>query len=283
MTTHEFEGGQELGPDQILQAGTPVIEFFGIEADPVADSENFVAAINQLDPRFQGERPLVRYELEQDTRTWPEGAETAIMQAAEGMGMLREETPLVGEFDVIAALGGARMAPYDRVWFMTDAIYSGQVSGRVEGQRPKLVAIGSTREVKPDEAKAAEQYAEEPKIEYHLMRSAVDKIESITDAKIEPMLTAKAKANTEDSVRQIIGKFKKDSPDFRLGLVTTQIYQAFTQCDAERVARDYEGVTVQVGGNPSDPEIVAKRTPSTYLSEVIRTLRAASQALRQPE
>lgn len=28
-------------------------------------------------------------------------------------------------------------------------------------------------------------------------------------------------------------------------------------------------------GNPSDPNVVAKRTPATYLTEVLRTLRAA--------
>ncbi len=61
----------------------------------------------------------------------------------------------------------------------------------------------------------------------------------------------------------------------KVAAVTTQIYQASTERDLDRVAKQFGVTETFTAGNPSDPNVVAKRTPATYLSEVLRTLRAA--------
>ncbi len=60
-----------------------------------------------------------------------------------------------------------------------------------------------------------------------------------------------------------------------IAAVTTQVYQASTERDLARVAKQFGITETFTAGNPSDPNVVAKRTPATYLSEVLRTLRAA--------
>jgi len=65
----------------------------------------------------------------------------------------------------------------------------------------------------------------------------------------------------------------------RVAAVTTQIYQAATSLDIARVGKKY-GLETMAAGNPSDPKVVEARTPATYLSEVLRTLRAATLALK---
>ena len=61
--------------------------------------------------------------------------------------------------------------------------------------------------------------------------------------------------------------------------MTTQIYQESTALDLARVAKAFGAEYTLAAGNPSDPELVAKRTPATYLTEIIRTLKAAMLAL----
>jgi hypothetical protein len=56
--------------------------------------------------------------------------------------------------------------------------------------------------------------------------------------------------------------------------VTTQIYQPFTGFDVERVAHKFGVHRTAVGGNPSAQKTIDGRSLETYLTEVIKTLRA---------
>ena len=60
--------------------------------------------------------------------------------------------------------------------------------------------------------------------------------------------------------------------------VVHQIYLPATQLDLKRIAAKFGLTDVHTAGCPSDPQIVASRTETTYLSEIIRTLRAAIDA-----
>ena len=63
--------------------------------------------------------------------------------------------------------------------------------------------------------------------------------------------------------------------------ITTQIYRASTELDIARVAKKYGIEQTFAAGTLSDPEIIAKRTPATYLSEIVRTLKAATLAYEE--
>src|SRR5580700_8471737 len=88
----------QLSPQETLQAGAEFLQHFGVEVNPLENPEQFTEALAQLDPRYQGGRNLVRFELEADQTEWPEDTKQVIMGAAEKMRMLETETPLVGDY-----------------------------------------------------------------------------------------------------------------------------------------------------------------------------------------
>ena len=68
----EFEPNEsQLTATEVLQSGAEVLDHFGIGIKPEVDSHHFVDAISQLDPRYQGGRELVRWQLEADQTEWP--------------------------------------------------------------------------------------------------------------------------------------------------------------------------------------------------------------------
>src|SRR5437868_1193842 len=107
-------GNKHLSPYEVLASGNELLDHFGLSIDPVEKSTEFINAIAQLDPRFQGGRELVRWQLEQDERSWPDETRHIIMETALRMRMFERETPLVGHYDIVIALGGARQSNLDR-------------------------------------------------------------------------------------------------------------------------------------------------------------------------
>lgn len=271
----------QLTPEQILQAGSEFLQHFGVEASPTEQPEQFLEAMAQLDPRFQGGRELVRWQLEADQTEWPEETKDVIMRAAESMRMLEPETPLQGQFDVVIALGGARQANLDRTRYAVEATKAKE-GKEAEAGIKLLVVAGSSRELNEAEQENAANYAPGAKTEFDLCVGA-----AATVAKENPGLIAGVayiedkRAGTPAVIEQVLSSLQANGslPEgANVAAVTTQIYQASTELDLARVAKKFGAAETFTAGNPSDPNVVAKRTPATYLSEVLRTLKAATNA-----
>lgn len=279
--------------EQILAAGQPLMDHFGIEADARINQEGFTAALAQLDPRYKGERSLVRWQLEADQTEWPEATDVLVKQTAEAMRMMHAETPLQGRFDLVLVMGGARQAPADRARYAAECLFN------KSADFISVAVLGSQRPLDDQEQAAVANYAPHAKTEGDLAISAVKVLEQEENRfaavhqsepklkDVTPTVIEKVRASTADVVDFQLAKMTARGTaaeielpvGFKLGAVTTQIYQPATQLDIVRVAKEYGITDVFTAGNPSDPNVIAKRTTATYLSEVLRTLRAASLAI----
>lgn len=266
---------QESQPtgEQLLQAGSEFLQHFGVEVNPAESPEEFRAALQQLDPRYQGGRDLVRWQLEADQTEWDEPTKDVIMRTAESMSMLEAETPLQGDFDAVIVLGGARQSNLDRTNYAVDAIKEGKANVK------QLIVAGSSRELNEAEQENTANYAPGAKTEFDLCVGA-----AATAAKENPGLVASVmyvedkKAGTPAVIENVLATLQGNGtlPEgAKVAAITTQIYQTSTERDLDRVAKQFGVAETFTAGNPSDPNVVAKRTPATYLSEVLRTLRAA--------
>jgi len=266
----------QLTPEQVFQVGAEFLQHFGVEANPVEDPEAFTAALAQLDPRYQGGRELVRWQLEADQTAWPEDTKQVIMGAAEGMRMLVPETPLAGSYDVVIALGGARQSNLDRTRYAADAVKEGKAT------ISHLVVAGSKRKLNDQEQENVTNYAPGATTEADLVSGAASTVSSENpDVTPEVHVVESERAGTPDVVESVLEDMKSKgvlTVGSKVAAITTQIYQASTELDLARVAKKYGISETFTAGNPSDPNVVAKRTPATYLSEVLRTLRAAVNA-----
>ena len=278
MTTHEFTADNEaqLSAQETLQVGAEFLQHFEVAADPVAEHETFMSAMAQLDPRYQGGRDLVRYELENDQTAWPEDTKTVIMGAAEGMHMLKPETPVVGQFDYVIALGGARQANLDRARYAVQAATNGMASFN------NLIVAGSTRKLQSAEQENAANYAPGAQTEADLCAGAAKAVQAeAINVPVSSFEVEGEKASTPVIIETVLAALRNNGElreGMRIGVVTTQIYQQSTALDAARIGKQF-GVDTFTAGNPSDPAVVAKRTPATYQSEVLRTLKAAATAI----
>ncbi len=271
----------QLGPQEILKAGSELLEHFGVDIDPAAEPEKFIETVSQLDPRFQGGRDLIRWQLEADQTQWPEDTKQVIMRAAEAMRMLEYETPLVGQYDVVVALGGARQANLDRTRYAAEAASKGQVSF---GQ---LIVSGSSRKLLEAEQENAANYAPGATTEYDLCEGAAKVAsEEYPGLSIRAYPGGAEKAGTpivlENTFRYLKAREELHESS-RVAAVTTQIYQAATELDLARIAKKFGITETYTAGNPSDSEIVKARTQTTYLSEIIRTLKAAALATQKEQ
>jgi len=266
---------QELQPsaEQLLHAGSEFLEHFDVKVDPFEQPEEFREALQQLDPRYQGGRDLVRWELEKDQTEWDDTSKDIIMSTAESMRMLEVETPLQGNYDAVIVLGGARQSNLDRTNYAVAALQEGAAKTK------HLVVAGSNRALNEAEQENTANYAPGAKTEFDLCVGA-----AATAAKENPGLIASVlyvedkKAGTPGVIEKVLTSLQAsgDLPTgSKIAAVTTQIYQTSTQRDLDRVARQFGANETFTAGNPSDPKIVANRKPATYLSEVLRTLRAA--------
>src|SRR5579884_2045322 len=87
----------QLSPEEVLGFGEELLDHFGVEVSTTDQPDDFVEAMDQINPRNQGERTLVRFELEQDQTKWSDETIGIVMRAAEGMRMLAPQTPLEGD------------------------------------------------------------------------------------------------------------------------------------------------------------------------------------------
>lgn len=276
MSEQLHQPESQLTPEQAFQAGAEFLQHFGVEVNPAEQPEAFTAALAQLDPRYQGGRELVRWQLEADQTEWPEDTKQVIMRAAEGMRMLVPETPLTGHYDVVIALGGARQSNLDRTRYAAQAVHEGKANV------DRLVVAGSKRKLNEQEQQNVANYATGATTEADLVAGAASTVAHETsDVNPEVHVIDSERAGTPDVVESVLQAMKDrgELPEgSSVAAVTTQIYQASTELDLARVARKFGVTETFTAGNPSDPKIVEARTPATYLSEVLRTLRAAVNA-----
>jgi hypothetical protein len=277
--SHEQSGQNketQLTSQEILQNGSELLEHFGVEVNPLEQPEQFLEAMAQLDPRYQGGRELVRWQLEADQTEWPEDTKQIIMRAAESMRMIEAETPLSGEFDAVIALGGARQANLDRTRYAIQAAKEGNANFK------QLIVAGSSRKLNEAEQQNAANYAPGAETEYDLCVGAAKTVAQENPGVITSVLFVDAeRAGTPAVIESVLATLQANGSiheGSRIGAVTTQIYQASTEIDLARVAKQFSVSETYTAGNPSDPKIVEARTPATYLSEVIRTLKAAVNA-----
>lgn len=294
----------QLTPEQVLEAGAELIDHFDVHVDPVKQPDAFVEAMDQLNPRFQGERPLVRFELEADQTEWPDETKGVIMRAAEGFRMLAPQTPFEGGFNTIIVLAGARQSNLDRMRYAARCLYTRASLTRETPQGMTvgtLVVAGSRRPLNDTEKENVANYAPGAETEADLVHSTVKAIEPeqrklTQEFQRYPQITGYGsviaegeKVGTPQVVEAVLTEMKDwhnqagrtISREYRLGAVTTQIYQVSTELDLARIAKRFGIKETFTAGNPSDPLIVAKRTPATYLSEDLRTLKAAALAKKE--
>lgn len=263
---------------EILLVGADFIEHFGITVDPIKQPKEFLEALKQLNPRFEGDKNLLRFELElaQDSHEWPKETQQIIMEAAERMRMLETDTPLLGHYDAVIALGGARMANLDRTLYAAQSTQDGQTSIDL------IIVAGSARKVQEGERSATNTYAPKAVTEFDLCDAAAVTVQqSYPNIEIRSYGAGDETAGTPKVIAIVLRDLQSKgilSETTRLGVVTTQIYQAATSLDARRVAKEFGITDIMTAGNPSDPKIIEARTPATYKSEIIRTLQAAALA-----
>lgn len=266
----------QLTPEQVFQASAELLQHFGVEVNPTEQPEAFRAALSQLDPRYQGGRELVRWQLEADQTEWPETTKQIIMGAAEAMRMLVPETPLVGNYDVVIALGGARQSNLDRTRL------AGQAAAEGSATFGRLVVAGSRRNLYEQEQENVSNYAPGATTEADLLVGAANTVAN-ENSEVHPEVHVVdgEHAGTPDVIESVLQEMhdRGELPEgAKVAAITTQIYQASTELDLARVANKFGVSETFTAGNSSDPNVVAKRTPATYLSEILRTLRAAVYA-----
>ena len=263
-------------PEQLLQAGSELLQHFAVEVSPTEQPEQFLEAMAQLDPRYQGGRELVRFELEADQTEWDEETKAVIMRTAESMRMLEAETPLTGNFDAVIVLGGARQSSLDRTRYAVEAAKDGAANIK------QLIVAGSSRELNEAEQKATENYAAGATTEFELCVGAAKTAAQENHGLVASVMYVEdRKAGTPAVIEKVLATLQANGSlreGARIAAVTTQIYQASTELDLDRVAKQFGVAETFTAGNPSDPNVAANRTPATYLSEVLRTLKAATNA-----
>jgi hypothetical protein len=266
----------QLSSQEVLQAGAEFLEHFGVQTNPAEQPEQFLEAMAQLDPRYQGGRELVRFELEADQTDWPEETKQIIMRAAESMRMLDTETPLIGDYKVVIALGGARQSNLDRTRYAAVAAESEQATFG------ELVVAGSIRKLNDAEKENVKNYAPEAETEADLCAAAASTVGAEHfGLKITHYAVFEERAGTPRIIESLLENMitrGEITENAKIAAVTTQIYQASTELDLARVAKQFGITETFTAGNPSDPKVIEARTPATYLSEVLRTLKAAALA-----
>lgn len=268
--------GPFVNPQELLDQGSRILERFAVEVDPLADSALFQRAMDELNPRYKDGRVLTRFELEADDTKWSTRDRNLIIDTGKKLGLTHPETPLVGSYDAVIAMGAARMAPLDRLEYAASAVSSDRAQAKV------LVAAGSERIVQDGERSATDMYAPDAVTEFDLSVGAARKVARESGLLVASLFVPGERAGNIDVFNTAGNALIRQGQLTRsLGAVTTEIYRKATEMDLRFVARELGVPLIGVAGNPSDPAIVQRRTPATYLAEVVRTMRSASALAAQ--
>lgn len=249
----------------------------GITANPIEQFDLFLRECKRANPRYEGEKDRVRFQLEKDSRLWSEEARDAIFNLAGYLNMLRGETPLTGAFDYIITMGGARRAPLDRACFAAQAILDSRASAS-----KGIVIAGSTRLLADDEKPLIQDYAPGAETEHDLCVGACERIlKRHPELKIFTVRHDNPRSGNDGVINEFMNnhnqRFSNNEP-LRIAGVTTRIYTVGLHLDLARAANRYGWRDFFAAGHSSSPEMVFNRQDSTYLSECFTTLRKAAIA-----
>lgn len=263
-----FTSGKEI---LSLEEIKNFLDCFGINIDPLMMPGQFVEALKISDPRYANGRELLRFQLEGDKTEMSEQVTKAVMSAAQVLGILDKETQLKGDQDLVIVLGGARQSNLDRLSYVLESIKSGRVVIR------KLVMAGSTRILDDTEKQNTLNYAPRAKTEADLCYAAASTLSlKFPDQPIYLVTSGHTKAGNPEVIEKAIRQLMPNGdPDSKIMVVTTQRYAQSALLDLDRVGRKFSYTNSSAAGSPANPTVVANSTPATYLSEVLRTLRAA--------
>lgn len=270
---------QPLSAEQVMAIGSELLLHFGVDINTaMTDPKGFETALKAISPRYKEDgTKLRRMDLEGDiTELGPE-TDDIIMRAADALRMLDVETPLKGDYDVVIVLGGARQAPKDRNEFVKNALKSGAATAGM------VIEAGSTRKLMEDEKFAVTKYVPDANTEFDLCMAAAKVITSKIPT--QPIYASKVKDEKAGSLAvieralataQALGGLPAGA---RVAVVTTQIYSAAAAVDLARFKKKFGLGEPGVAASPSDKEVIDARSISTYLSEVVRTIRTAAEAI----
>jgi hypothetical protein len=212
----------QLSAKETIEVSQTFIQYFGIESNPFAQSNEFVDAVSQLDPRYQGGRELVRWELEADQTEWPKDATEMIKVTAESLSMFGE-TPLKGQFDAVIVLGAARQANLDRLRYAAESIKDGSAVTK------RLYMTGSARKLNEGEKQNTANYAPGSETEFDLVVAAAGVVfQENPGLSMSLIYLDNEKASTSDAFEAVFEDLKsKNSLSYatKVAAVTTQIYQ----------------------------------------------------------
>lgn len=282
MSELTFSGEDHPDPYEVIASAEPLLGHFGIEFSPVDEPERFITAVRQIDPRYKDGHNVARSQLNKDSRIWPADTKSLITEVAQRMRMTAGETPLIGHYDAVIALGGANQAVLDRARYAVQARNSRTATFKY------LVMAGSKRPLGEEEQARTANYASGAVTEFDLCVGAAKTISQENPGSIASLaLVDKEKSNTPEVLETVLEEMARNGIVFSerstVAAITTQIYQQSTALDLARVAKRF-GITetyTSVAGNPSAQEAIDQRTPATYLSEIVRTLRAATLAIQE--
>jgi len=251
-----------------------------IDADPIAELDQFLKACEQANPRYQGGGDLVRFQLEADDSKWPSRIRHATLNLANYLNMCRGEDPLKGgPYDVIIALGGARRSPLHRACYAAQAI----VDNRTEA---KLIVIaGSTRPLVEEEKGQVQDFAEGALTEYDLCLGAQQFVKKrYPDLNIVAVCNDDPRSGNDGVIDKTMAFCATHFGgavrvlNLSVAAVTTRIYAQGLYLDMARAAKRHRWGQFLAAGHASDPEAVFKRKLAIYLSECLTTLRKAALA-----
>lgn len=248
------------------------LQQIGIDADPFKDLEAFKQACAQANPRYKGNRDLVRFQLEEDTSTWkPEQCRTTMILARE-LGMFNEKR-LEGVADVGLALGGARRSPLHRACYIAEAIARGKADVKI------LVIAGSTRPINEAEQATVQDFAPGAETEIAICDGAANLIKrKQPDLNVKVVCNDDPRSGNRGVIARVMQEIGSCCPIKSLIACTTGIYRTALMFDLMLARKEYGLEFIDAAGHPSDPEMVFNRTVATYLSECLTTLSKAADA-----
>ena len=253
------------------EAARLFLRHVGIDADPIKEYDAFKQACSQANPRYKGDRDLVRFQLEENTSTWDPDLCDATMLLARELGMFNEKRFDRTVAKIGLALGGARRSPLHRACYIAEDIVRGKIKVDV------LVVAGSTRPLNEAEQATVQDFAPGAQTEISLCDGAADFIKrKLPNQSVKVVCNDDPRSGNRGVIAQVIEEIGYNQPINSLIACTTGIYRTALMFDLMLAKKDHNLTYVDAAGHPSDPEMIFNRTVATYLSENLTTISKAA-------
>jgi hypothetical protein len=273
---------QLTDPTYAFETGSVFVHSLGIEFDPVDQPDAYAEALRKDDPRTA--ENLIRYQLEKSTQKLSPEAQAVLDDTVLALGMLEPVYPLPpeGRYGTMVVIGGARDALLDRSMFAANSIVQGVATNNL------LLAGDPGRRLNDEEKDVTRQWAPIAQTEYDLARAATQRIRDeypkvfggMHGVSLAAFKLHTIKPDQRDVINEVILRAEAlaaatISDVGKLAVVTTAIYVPFKTHDTLSATKRH-GIAVDIAGVASRPEVIARRTPATYVTDTLRTLVAAA-------